>query len=290
LVLGRDYNWKIDATPFEVRQCDACGFAYTANPPEDLGRYYTVNHYSRQSMATDFTRFAEAERYKLDLLKQFVSGTSLLEIGSSMGAFCKLAKDDGFSVSAIEMDPGCVAFLNDTLQVRAVQSVDAEAVLRQEGRHYNAITLWHSLEHMLRPWEIISACADHLEPGGVLVIAVPNPQSTQARWMGPRWPHYDLPRHLSHMSPDWLTKTANAKGLLMEFLTTRDEGSLSVNTQSVPLLLLSLTGASADKGFASRAVASLCWRIGRLIARVMAPWDAREGRGAAYTAVFRKPP
>ena len=38
-------------------------------------------------------------------------------------------------------------------------------------------------------------------PGGVLVVAVPNATSLQARLFGDRWLALDLPRHLVHISP-----------------------------------------------------------------------------------------
>ncbi len=39
-----------------------------------------------------------------------------------------------------------------------------------------------------------------LAPGGVVVVAVPNTASLQARAFGDRWFHLDLPRHLVHLS------------------------------------------------------------------------------------------
>jgi 2-polyprenyl-3-methyl-5-hydroxy-6-metoxy-1,4-benzoquinol methylase len=288
LISAPDLNWRIDDKVFAIRLCTACGFRFTADPPSDIARYYTAHHYSRSAMAAGIERFAQAEAYKLGILKRHVAAGSLLEIGPSMGAFCKLAKDDGFDVSAIEIDPDCVAFMNEHLGMRAVQSGDPAAVLRSETRTYDAITMWHALEHMARPWEVLEACSARLTGNGVLIVAVPNPNSVQASYMGARWPHYDLPRHLSHLTVDWLTAAAEKVGLTRIDVTTRDEGSLSVNTQSIPLWLLGLTGARADKGGLSRIGAALCWRLGRLAARIVAPWDAREGKGAAYTAVFRK--
>lgn len=284
-----DRNWRVDDAVFEVRRCTACDYRYTANPPADIGRYYTGGHYSRPAMAKNFEAYLPAERYKLEMLRRLRPSGSLMEIGPSMGAFCHLAKQAGYDVSAIEVDAFCVGFMNDRLGVRAVESDAPDAVLDREGRNYDAITLWHALEHMARPWEVVAACARSLAPGGVLIVAVPNPDSVQARWMGSRWPHYDLPRHLAHLSTGWLTARAEAAGLKLDSITTRDEGSLAVNTQSIPLWLLGLLRVSAEKGGLSRAAASLCWRGGRIAARLLAPWDAREGRGAAYTAVFRRP-
>ncbi len=40
-----------------------------------------------------------------------------------------------------------------------------------------------------------------LKPGGLLIIAVPNYQSYDARKYRQSWAAYDLPRHLYHFSP-----------------------------------------------------------------------------------------
>ncbi len=286
---GRDYVWRVSPQVFRIAACESCGFRFTANPPENLAEYYTSRHYSRSEPLDAFEQAIAAETYKLDILKEHVASGSLLEIGPSKGAFAALAKRNGFDVSTIEMDADCVAFVNNVLGIRSIQSGEAASVMRAEGRRYDAIALWHALEHMARPWEIVEAAAQALAPGGVLIIAVPNPDSIQAKWMSGRWPHYDLPRHLSHITTGWLTEIARRYGLAGLSITFNDPGSRSITRQSIPLLLLGLTGASADKGGISRLVASLCWRLGRLAALIMSPIEETGSRGAAYTAVFRKP-
>jgi SAM-dependent methyltransferase len=62
-----------------------------------------------------------------------------------------------------------------------------------------AIVFWHSLEHLPDAGEEIERAASLLGPRGVLVIAVPNAGSLQARIFGDRWLALDLPRHLVHI-------------------------------------------------------------------------------------------
>ena len=58
---------------------------------------------------------------------------------------------------------------------------------------------WHSLEHLPAPTEALRQAARLIRPGGLLVIAVPNAASLQARLFGDRWLALDLPRHLVHI-------------------------------------------------------------------------------------------
>ena len=62
-----------------------------------------------------------------------------------------------------------------------------------------AIVFWHSLEHLPDPMRHLEHAARLLVPGGVLIIAIPNPESLQARVFGRRWLHLDYPRHLVHI-------------------------------------------------------------------------------------------
>ena len=76
------------------------------------------------------------------------------------------------------------------------------AGLQELEDDWAAIVFWHSLEHLPDAGAEVEHAASKLAPGGVLVIAVPNADSLQARVFGDRWLALDLPRHLVHI-PAW---------------------------------------------------------------------------------------
>jgi SAM-dependent methyltransferase len=51
-----------------------------------------------------------------------------------------------------------------------------------------------------------------LRPGGLLVVAVPNSDSLQARIFGPFWFHLDIPRHYFHFGMNSLKAALNDLG------------------------------------------------------------------------------
>lgn len=78
---------------------------------------------------------------------------------------------------------------------------------------FQLVLLWHVLEHLENPGEVLQQLADRLSPGGLMAVAVPNIDSLQARWFGPDWFHLDLPRHLWHFSPGTLATLWRSAGL-----------------------------------------------------------------------------
>jgi SAM-dependent methyltransferase len=250
------------------------------NPPPDLGRYYTNDYHYVPDSVEALDALLPPSQFKIDLLKKFVSGGSLLEIGPSNGTFCRLAQKAGFAVSAIEMDEACVRFLDQKLGVRVVASADPAAVLSSEKHTYDAICLWHSIEHLPRACTVLEEAVRRLKPGGILLVAAPNPDAWQARLLKSHWPHHDMPRHLFALPIPWLVEFGKSHGLTPAMITTCDEGSLYWNKFTWAMVARSIFGLEIKP--------SLPWRIGMMIGRLLEPWESREGKGATYTAMLRR--
>jgi SAM-dependent methyltransferase len=96
-----------------------------------------------------------------------------------------------------------------------VRTCELSAFAERPGE-WAAVVLWHSLEHLRDPAEAIDRAAELLAPGGLLVVAVPNRASLQARCFGDRWFALDLPRHLVHLSARGLVDGLERRGLALE--------------------------------------------------------------------------
>jgi SAM-dependent methyltransferase len=81
---------------------------------------------------------------------------------------------------------------------------------------FAAVVFWHSLEHLRRPGEALAQTAALLDRGGVLVAALPNTDSIQARALGERWLAIDSPRHLVHVPARALLARLEELGLRVE--------------------------------------------------------------------------
>jgi SAM-dependent methyltransferase len=88
-----------------------------------------------------------------------------------------------------------------------------EGELRDLDGRFAAIVFWHSLEHLREPGRALAEAAERLAPGGLLVIALPNAASLQARAFGDGWLALDLPRHLVHVPAPALLARLRELGL-----------------------------------------------------------------------------
>lgn len=276
----RDYNRGVSAQEFHYGRCPQCGLVSLINVPSDLPGYYSPGYYLLPASDKVIERSLAHERYKIDLVRRFMTSGRLLEIGPSWGAFCLLAKRAGFSVEAIEMDRDCCAFLREKIGVRVVNSADESAALSEVSQP-DVIAMWHVIEHLRDPWSLLAQAAERLAPGGIMVLATPNTEATQFRIFGRRWTHIDAPRHV-HLIPQGLLRSKLKQlGLEELLITTRDAGSLGWNTFGWSFSLSSFTRSPALKRILRLA--------GRLPALLFSPVERQEGKGSAYTAIFRKP-
>jgi len=280
LLESRDYNRGVSGGPFHYHRCTKCGLIALVNIPEDLGRYYVSGYHEIPPTQEDIERRVEHERYKIELVRQFVDSGNLLEIGPSWGAFCLLAKRHGFSVEAIERDPDCYEFLRSKVGVNAVLA-KGDAISLDLTSKPDVIALWHVIEHLRDPWRLLKSAAERLAPGGILVVATPNPDASQFRLFGRYWGHLDAPRHVNLIPPALLRERMRLAGLNALVFTTIDPGSKECSVFGWRKSLSNLVTNSALK----RGI----YYLGRLAADLAQLVESREGMGAAYTAIFRKP-
>jgi SAM-dependent methyltransferase len=273
-----DRNRALSGERFHYRHCLACGTHFLANVPADLSAYYPADYYGFPA-AHELDRAAALEAPKLALITRHARPGRLIEIGPGAGSFALAARNGGFEVTAIEMDPACCEYLERVVGVRAIQSEEPDRALADLAPA-EAIAMWHVVEHVPEPWRLVDAAAARLAPGGVLAIAMPNPQSLQFRLLRGRWAHVDAPRHLFLIPYATLRERAHAAGVRAALVTTGDAAGRAWNRFGWEYAL---------RRFPGRRPAKLSDRLlAALIARGLAPIENRGLGGATYTALFVK--
>ena len=141
---------------------------------------------------------------KLKLINSFsFTEKNLLDVGCGTGDFLKVAKDDSWSVSGIELNAEARKIANE----KTSNSVfEIEQLLKFKPQSFDVISLWHVLEHLPKLDEHIVVFEKLLKPDGVLIIAVPNYKSYDALHYKNYWAAFDVPRHLWHFSQTSISK------------------------------------------------------------------------------------
>ncbi len=124
----------------------------------------------------------------------------VLDVGAGDGTLLDALKHRGRAASGLEL-----------VSTRA--DIRAADIAEIDEKGFAAIVFWHSLEHLPRPGAAIEAATRKLAPGGVLIVAVPNSDSLQAKAFGDRWLALDMPRHLVHLPARTLRTKLESEGL-----------------------------------------------------------------------------
>jgi SAM-dependent methyltransferase len=110
--------------------------------------------------------------------------------GGALGAGVK-RRGPGIEVVGVELDPAYAAAAAGRLD-RVVEG-DVAAVVASPGDlgRFDCIVAADVLEHLVDPWEVVRRVALLLEPGGTLVVSLPNVRFWETFWqLGVRgtWP------------------------------------------------------------------------------------------------------
>ena len=276
---SRDYNRKITVVVFDHYRCPKCGLIFISPIPQNLGDYYPDQYYYIPETVDFLEANSAPEQYKIEIIQRYVKQGRLLEIGPSMGCFTYLAKRSGFEAEAIEMDARCSKFLNEVAGIPTVNSSDTCGALKTL-KPFDVIAMWHVIEHLPNPWETLDAISEKLNPGGILILAAPNPEAFQFHIMGRYWPHVDAPRHLMLIPAQLLIDKMATLGMRVELVTTTDAGGRGWDIFGWEYFFSNLSTRPR--------INRILRRIGRRVARLVDPIERQEGKGSAYTMVFRK--
>jgi 2-polyprenyl-3-methyl-5-hydroxy-6-metoxy-1,4-benzoquinol methylase len=129
-------------------------------------------------------------------------GGRLLDVGCGGGVFLERMRGFGWNVCGLELAADVARRVEQRTGITIHTGTLPHADLAPQS--FDAVTMWHVLEHVPNPRDVLKSAAELLRPGGLLVIEVPNIESWTFAEFGPNWYALELPRHLQHFSPNTL--------------------------------------------------------------------------------------
>jgi 2-polyprenyl-3-methyl-5-hydroxy-6-metoxy-1,4-benzoquinol methylase len=199
----------VSGESFIIAECSSCSFRFTQDVPDadSIFPYYKSEDYiSHTNTATGLvnrlyhfvrSRTIVQKRKLIERITGKKTG-KLLDIGSGTGVFLSEMKKNGWEATGLEPDADA---RNVAKKVYNVELVNTSHLFQLPAGHYDAITMWHVLEHVHDLSKYVQQIRSVLHPKGKFFIAVPNYTSLDASVYKEHWAAYDVPRHLYHFSP-----------------------------------------------------------------------------------------
>lgn len=214
---------------FVIDQCKDCGFLYTQDAPiaASIGQYYESENYQphnrRSGLMPLVYQFVRSLmfRWKLLLIKRYHSqiGT-ILDVGAGNGHFLAYMRRKGWETVGCEQS----SFARESAAKRYHLMLDGEVMkCDYPPKYFDVITAWHAIEHIHDLHNLWKCFGQWIKSDGLLVIAVPNCDSLDAKYYGGSWAAWDVPRHLWHFNVNTITRLGQLHGFSL------------INIHSLPL-------------------------------------------------------
>jgi 2-polyprenyl-3-methyl-5-hydroxy-6-metoxy-1,4-benzoquinol methylase len=219
---AKDYT--VSQALFSIWHCNSCSFRFTQDVPNaaTIGPYYQSTAYvshsdTKEGLINRLYHFVRGitMKFKIGLVKKYTclqKGT-LLDIGAGTGAFANTMQQNGWQLTGLEPDETARQVAKNKFGLTLQQ---ADELYQLNANQFDAITMWHVLEHVHDLHGYLEKFGSILKPNGKIFIAVPNYTSGDAATYKEHWAAYDVPRHLYHFSPQSMEQLAASKGFKVQ--------------------------------------------------------------------------
>lgn len=162
-----------DRPELGVLECASCGLVFLESFDHIHDSYYEASGMHPEGDAPPVEQWlresAADDRRRCEFLREAAAGRDLLDFGAGAGGFARLIRDYAANVAVVEPE------------LRLANHYAALGIPRYEGvealpadRRFDLITLFHVLEHLPDPGQVLQNLAARLKPGGRIIIEVPS--------------------------------------------------------------------------------------------------------------------
>ena len=177
-----------------------------------LKKYYDSSQYSSHNNVGGFIGFLYSLsayimlRFKFRVLAKHINKESLIvDFGCGTGGFMSSLKKKKYNVVGVDSNKKA----RDKCFEKKLTTFKS---IKGFKENIDAITFWHSFEHVSNPNEILNQIITQSKNNLTVVIALPNHRSFDAKHYGMFWAAYDVPRHRFHYSATGIKKLMKSHG------------------------------------------------------------------------------
>lgn len=204
---ARDRMFGVPGKFVEYR-CERCGLVRLDPKPKNLKKYYPPGRYYSYSSTTRRTFFGRLREFLVKheffflvpaMPSQGKRGR-ILDIGCGSGQTLLQLASIGWDVYGMDIDASAIQIARQ-LGLKNVFVGSVSDMRKYQDNFFDAIRLYHVIEHLENPELCIQLAYKKLKPGGELIIGTPNAASLLAKVARMYWMNLDAPRHLFLFTP-----------------------------------------------------------------------------------------
>ena len=177
-------------------RCATCGLYQKGSPP-------TADAYEQQyhdPYLKSLPRKVFTAHMRLCRIANKVPATrpSLLDVGCSIGATVKAAKQRGWDAHGVDVSQSAVNFCHR--QELNCKCYDG-GPLPYPDQSFDIVTSWHVIEHVSDVTKTLQDWFRVLRPGGILMLETPHARCWKARMLGAKYAKFWPPEHIYTFTP-----------------------------------------------------------------------------------------
>lgn len=190
----------------KVVKCCDCGlvFQLTDLNQEDISKYYGNDYYQHQSGWLEKILIDFLDNVRIREIEKYGKKGMVLDIGCGDGELLLKLKQQGWEVRGLDISLAAYEAAKKSL---------GDLVFNKDlkkcgfpGDFFDVVIMWHTLEHIFSPNELLAEIYRILKPDGVLVVEVPGLDSPVYKLTKQDYFSFDDPSHLYHFSARTLDK------------------------------------------------------------------------------------
>jgi len=206
---------------YKVLKCRGCGLVFIWPHPsaQKLAAEYDYAYYAPW-ITTQAAWREKMWHRRLEKVEKSKKSGNLLDIGCGAPVFLDLAQKHGWQVWGCDISQYAVKYGKEKYGINIFCGEIENSSFKES--FFDAVTMWHSLEHTTNPMTKLKEVMILLKPGGVFILAVPNLNNYLYRIVyillkfkkPPIFSENTSEIHLYHFSPQTITRALTDAGFV----------------------------------------------------------------------------